>query len=167
MSNIKLVFLYTFIVLMVFKVSRNLPMLAWIKWPVPVDYNFSSISLFTLFFLMSVTLSKQSHDPPVENQWIGLNRDTEKCEAWIKRKREDRESISLFLSLCVSLSLSFSLSVCVRKRRAPTVWPFASSSLTVMTSSAAGRSGCSANIPERLWSLADVSPGTYCTQTRN
>ncbi len=94
---------------MVFKVSRNLPMLAWIKWPVPVDYNFS---LFTLFFsLMSVTLSKQSHDPPVENQWIGLNRDTEKCEAWIKRKREDRESISLFLSLCLSLSLSLSLCV--------------------------------------------------------
>ncbi len=30
-----------FIVLfMVFKVSRNLPMLAWIKWLVPVDYHF-------------------------------------------------------------------------------------------------------------------------------
>lgn len=43
-------------------------------------------------------------------------------------------------------------------------WRYASSSLALMTSSAACRSGCSASIPPRLWLLADVCPGTYCTQ---
>lgn len=43
-------------------------------------------------------------------------------------------------------------------------WLCASSSLALMTSSAACRSGCSASIPPCLWLLADVCPGTYCTQ---
>lgn len=43
-------------------------------------------------------------------------------------------------------------------------WLCARSSLALMTSSAACRSGCSASIPPCLWLLADVCPGTYCTQ---
>lgn len=99
------------------------------------------------------------------------------CSAGNKwEEKSEFSSVSVFLPCYsrgllpahpLSLFLCFSLAVRTSECRAPTAWPLARSSLSVMTSLTAGRSGCSASIPERLWSLADVWPGTYCTQTRN